>query len=64
VLPSIRFHDPRHTCATLFLSRNVHPKYAQELLGRFNIAIALGTYWHAISGMVNHAAKAMEDALF
>jgi len=32
-LPQIRFHDLRHTCATLLFSRNVHPKYVQELLG-------------------------------
>jgi integrase len=32
-LPRLRFHDLRHTCATLLLSKNVHPKYVQELLG-------------------------------
>jgi integrase len=32
-LPKIRFHDLRHTCATLLLSRNVHPKFVQEFLG-------------------------------
>ena len=29
-LPQIRFHDLRHTCATLLLSRNVHPEYVQD----------------------------------
>ncbi|MDP9440017.1 MAG: site-specific integrase [Actinomycetota bacterium] len=62
-LPQIRFHDLRHTCATLLLSRNVHPKYVQELLGHANIAITLDTYSHVIPGMGNHAAKAMEEAL-
>jgi len=62
-LPSIRFHDLRHTCATLLLSRNVHPKYVQELLGHASIAITLDTYSHVIPGMGDHAAKAMEDAL-
>ena len=32
-LPHIRFHDLRHTCATLLLSRGHHPKLVQELLG-------------------------------
>jgi hypothetical protein len=32
-LPHIRFHDLRHTCATLLLSKGVHPKFVQELLG-------------------------------
>jgi len=62
-LPRIRFHDLRHTCATLLLSRNVHPKYVQELLGHANIAITLDTYSHVIPGMGDHAARAMEDVL-
>jgi integrase len=62
-LPPIRFHDLRHTCATLLLCRNVHPKYVQELLGHANIAITLDTYSHVIPGMGDHAARAMEDVL-
>jgi len=62
-LPKIRFHDLRHTCATLLLCRNVHPKYVQELLGHANIAITLGTYSHVIPGMGNQTARAMEDVL-
>ena len=62
-LSRIRFHDLRHTCATLLLSRNVHPKYVQELLGHANIAITLDTYSHVIPGMGDHAARAMEDVL-
>ena len=60
-LPRIRFHDLRHTCATLLLSRNVHPKYVQELLGHATVAITLDTYSHVIPGMGNHTARAMED---
>jgi integrase len=63
-LPKIRFHDLRHTCATLLLSRNVHPKYVQELLGHANIAITLDTYSHVIPGMGDQAARAMDDVLF
>jgi Phage integrase family len=32
-LPDIRWHDLRHTCATLLLSRGTHPTYVQKLLG-------------------------------
>jgi integrase len=60
-LPHIRFHDLRHTCATLLLSRNVHPKYVQELLGHATVAITLDTCSHMIPGMRNHTARAMED---
>jgi integrase len=62
-VPHIRFHDLRHTCATLLLSRNVHPKYVQELLGHATIAVTLDTYSHLIPGMGTHTAKAMEDTL-
>ncbi len=60
---STRFHDLRHTCATLLLSRNVHPKYVQELLGHATIAITLDTYSHVMPGMGDQTATAMEDAL-
>jgi integrase len=59
----IRFHDLRHTCATLLLGRSVHPKFVQELLGHANIAITLDTYSHVIPGMGDATARAMEDAL-
>src|SRR5215218_9001388 len=62
-LPRIRFHDLRHTCAKLLLSRNVHPKYVQELLGYATVAITLDTYSHVIPGMGDHAMRAMEDVL-
>jgi len=58
-----RFHDLRHTCATLLLSRNVNPKIVSEMLGHANIAIALGTYSYALSDMQEKAAKALEEAL-
>ncbi len=62
-LPPIRFHDLRHTCATLLLGKGVHPKFVQELLGHANIAITLDTYSHVIPGMGDATARAMEDAL-
>jgi integrase len=62
-LPDIRFHDLRHTCATLLLSKGVHPKLVQELLGHATIAITLDTYSHVLPGMGDQTANAMEDAL-
>ena len=62
-LPDIRFHDLRHTCATLLLGRNVNPKIVSEMLGHATIAITLDTYSHVLPNMQNEAAKAMEDAL-
>src|SRR3712207_4198005 len=62
-LPDIRFHDLRHTCATLLLSKGVHPKLVQELLGHATIAITLDTYSHVLPGMGDQTANAMESAL-
>jgi integrase len=62
-LPNIRFHDLRHTCATLLLGRGVHPKFVQELLGHATIAITLDTYSHVLPNMGDQASRAMEDAL-
>jgi integrase len=62
-LRHMRFHDLRHTCATLLLSRGVHPKFVQELLGHATIAITLDTYSHVMPSMGDATAKAMEDAL-
>jgi integrase len=62
-LPEIRFHDLRHTCATLLLGRGVHAKFVQELLGHANISITLDTYSHVLPGMGDQTARAMEDTL-
>jgi len=62
-LPQIRFHDLRHTCATLLLSKNVNPQTVSEMLGHATIAITLDTYSHVLPTMQESAAKAMEDAL-
>jgi integrase len=42
-LPKARLHDLRHTCATLLLLANVHPKVVSERLGHANIEITLNT---------------------
>lgn len=50
-LPPIRFHDLRHTCATIRFMRGQHPKKVQEILGHASIAITLDIYSHVIPGM-------------
>jgi integrase len=62
-LPDIRFHDLRHTCATLLLTKGIHPKIVSEMLRHSSIAITLDTYSHVIPGLGDVAASAMEDAL-
>ncbi len=62
-LPHMRFHDLRHTCATLLLSRGHHPKLVQELLGHASVALTLDRYSHVLPGMGDQTAAAMEAAL-
>jgi integrase len=62
-LPNIRFHDLRHTCATLLLCRGVHAKLVQELLGHATISVTLDTYSHVLPSMGDHTATAMDDML-
>jgi integrase len=59
----IRFHDLRHTWATLLLSRNVNPKIVSEMLGHASIAITLDTYSHVLPNMQRSAVRALEEAL-
>ncbi|MGZ6376061.1 MAG: tyrosine-type recombinase/integrase [Ktedonobacterales bacterium] len=62
-VPRIRFHDLRHTCATLLLRAGVHPKKVSELLGHASIAITLDLYSHFLPDMQEETAAAM-DAIF
>jgi integrase len=50
-LPQIRFHDLRHTCATIRFMKGQHPKRVQELLGHASIAMTMDIYSHVIPGM-------------
>jgi len=59
-LPRMRFHDLRHTAATLLLEDNVHPKVVQDMLGHSSITLTLDTYSHVIPGHHDEAAKSME----
>ena len=62
-LPRVRFHDLRHTHATILLSRGVHPKIVSERLGHSTAGITLDTYSHVLPGMQEKAAKEIDAAL-
>ena len=62
-LPNIRWHDLRHTCATLLLSRGTHPTYVQKLLGHASVQLTLDRYSHWMPTMGKHTANAMDEAL-
>jgi len=60
-LPTITFHQLRHTAATILLLNNVNPKVVSELLGHATIAITLDTYSHVLPNMQHSAIAAMEE---
>jgi integrase len=63
-VPVIRFHDLRHTHATLMLGAGVHPKVVQERLGHASIQITLDTYSHVMPGMQADAAARVGQLIF
>jgi integrase len=62
-LPHIRFHDMRHTTATLLLTQGAHPKMVQELLGHSSISVTMDTYSHVLPAMHGILADQMEGML-
>jgi len=58
-----RFHDLRHTAATLMLVSGVHPKIVSERLGHATIAITLDTYSHVLPDMQRDAANLLDAIL-
>lgn len=62
-LNGIRFHDARHTHASLLLKQGVHPKIVQERLGHSSIQITLDTYSHVAPGLQQAAANKFDDII-
>lgn len=62
-LPDIRFHDLRHTSASLLLAAGVHPKVVQERLGHAQIGITLDIYSHVVPTMGVEAAGKLDAVL-
>ncbi|HZH59121.1 MAG TPA: site-specific integrase [Metabacillus sp.] len=62
-LPDIRFHDLRHTHATLMLQQGVHPKVVSECLDHSTIGITMDTYTHVLPIMQKEAAHQFEQLI-
>jgi len=62
-LPSIRFHDLRHTAASLLLAQGVNPRTIMETLGHSQISLTLNTYSHVMPAMQRDAADRMDEVL-
>ena len=62
-MPDIRFHDLRHTAATLLLQQGVNPKVVQERLGHSDVTLTLNTYSHVMPSMQDDAAEKLDQLL-
>ena len=60
-LPSIRFHDLRHTFATHALTSGVDAKTLSGILGHTNASFTLDTYTHVTGDMQKQAAGIVGD---
>lgn len=58
----IRFHDARHSHASLMLKQGTHPKIVQERLGHASIQVTLDTYSHVAPGLQEAAAVRFDQA--
>jgi hypothetical protein len=63
LLPRLRFHDLRHSAATLLLAQGVHARYIMELLGHSSITLTMNTYGHVLEEMQRETAR-QTDAVF
>lgn len=62
-LKGVRFHDLRHTFASLMLLRGAKPKVISEALGHNSVAFTMDCYSHIISGMQEDAMALLDEVL-
>lgn len=62
-LSNIRWHDLRHTYATLLLAKGVHPTYVQKSLGHASVQLTLDRYSHWMPSMGRNTAEGIDEAL-
>jgi integrase len=62
-LGGVRFHDLRHTFASLALLRGAKPKVISEALGHASVAFTMDTYSHIISGMQEDMMALLDDVI-
>jgi integrase len=60
-IPHIRFHDLRHSAATILLMKGVHPKVVQEILGHSSISMTMDVYSHVLPSMQKEVMDKWND---
>jgi integrase len=63
-LPTIRFHDLRHTFASLLIHQGAHTKFVSEQLGHASSQITLDRYGHLLDQSYSDESEKLEAALF
>jgi integrase len=58
----IRFHDLRHTCASLLIAQGAHPKAIQAHLGHSSIQVTMDRYGHLFPDALEHLADRLDAA--
>lgn len=59
-----RLYDLRHSCASLLLRANVHPKVVSERLGHSSVSITLDIYSHCVPTMQQNATQSMVGMIY
>jgi integrase len=62
-LSNVRFHDLRHTFASLMLLRGAKPKVISEALGHSSVAFTMDVYSHIIDGIQNDVMALLDEVL-
>jgi integrase len=62
-LEGVRFHDLRHTFASLMLLRGAKPKVISEALGHSSVAFTMDVYSHILPGMQSDAMALLDEVL-
>ena len=60
-LPNIRFHDLRHTAASLMLNHGISALVVSKILGHSNPSVTISIYAHSTLDMQSKAASIMDE---
>jgi len=58
----VRFHDLRHTCASLLIAQGAHPRAVMEHLGHSSISVTMDRYGHLFPDELNRLADRLDAA--
>ena len=62
-MPTLRFHNLRHTAVALAISRGAHPKAIQERMGHSSVVVTLDRYGHLFDGLDMEIADNLDDVM-